>query len=109
MDIFEELENHYFEKLEDYKKNVKGAVNLLAGLSAMSSQMNEMFDKLILIMVNMQNPPLASQQDKARYKDDLDIVIAGLKMQQSIVATSGPAYSQTALELNKLLKEMEAE
>lgn len=98
-----------FEQIVDYKKNIKEAARLFTMLSTMSTQMNEAFDKLMPIMVKIQNPPLASQKDREDYKKDLEIVLAGLKMQQSIVATSGPAYCQTAIELNKLLKELEVE
>lgn len=98
-----------FEEIVEYKKNIKEAAKLFAILSAMNAQMDEALDKLLPIMVKMQNPPLATQQAKEQYKKDLEIVLAGLKMQQSIVATSGTAYCQTAIELNKLLKELEVE
>jgi hypothetical protein len=78
-------------------------------LSAMNAQMDEAFDKLLPIMVKIENPPLATQQDKEQYKNELAIVIAALKMQQRINATAGSAYCQTAVELNKLLKELEVE
>lgn len=98
-----------FEEIVEYKKNVKEAVNLFAILSTMSTQMSEVFDKLLPIMVKMQNPPLASQKDREDYKKDLEIVVAALEMQKRINATSSTAYCQTAVELNKLLKELEVE
>lgn len=98
-----------FEEIVEYKKNIKEAMRLFAMLSAMNAQMDEALDKLLPIMVKMQNPPLATQQDKEQYKNDLEVVIASLKMQQAINATAGSAYCQTAVELNKLLKELEVE
>ncbi len=98
-----------FEQIVEYKNDIKEATKLFAMLSAMNAQMDEAFDKLLPIMVKMQNPPLATQQDKEQYKNDLEIVVAALKMQQQITATSETAYYQTAVELNKLLKELEVE
>lgn len=46
-----------FEEIVAYKKNVKEAVRLFAIISAMNTQMNEAFDKLIPIMTKMQSPP----------------------------------------------------
>jgi hypothetical protein len=98
-----------FEEIVEYKKNIKEATKLFAMLSAMNAQMDEALDKLLPIMVKIENPPLATQQDKEQYKNELAIVIAALKMQQRINATAGSAYCQTAVELNKLLKELEVE
>lgn len=98
-----------FEEIVAYKKNVKEAVRLFAIISAMNTQMNEAFDKLIPIMTKIQSPPLSTEEDRERYKNDLAIVVATLKMQQRITATSETAYYQTAVELNKLLKELEVE
>ena len=98
-----------FEEIVEYKKNVKEAAKLFAIISAMNTQMNEAFDKLIPIMIKMQSPPLSTEEDRERYKNDLAIVVATLKMQQRISATSETAYCQTAVELNKLLKELEVE
>lgn len=98
-----------FEQIVEYKKNVKEAAKLFTMLSAINTQMDEVLNKLLPIMVKMQNPPLATQQDKEQYKNDLEIVIVTLKMQRNINTTAGSAYYQTAVELNKLLKELEVE
>lgn len=98
-----------YEEIMEYKNNIKEAVRLFAMVSAMNTQMDEAFDKLIPIMRKMQNPPLATTEDKENYKKDLEFVVNALKLQQSINATAGSAYCQTAVELNKLLKELEVE
>lgn len=98
-----------FEEIVEYKKNVKEAVRLFAMISAMNTQMNEAFDKLIPLIDKMANPPMTPEQLKEDYKNDLAIVVATLKMQQRITTTSETAYYQTAAELNKLLKGLEVE
>ena len=104
MDIFKR-----FEEIAEYKNNIKEAVRLFAMISAMNTQMNEAFDKLIPLIDKMANPPMTPEQLKESYKNDLAIVVATLKMQQRITTTSETAYYQTAVELNKLLKELEVE
>lgn len=104
MDLFEK-----FKEISEYKNNIKEAVKLFAIISAMNTQMNEALDKLIPLIDKMANPPMTPEQLKESYKNDLAIVVATLKMQQRITTTSETAYYQTAVELNKLLKELEVE
>lgn len=104
MDIFKE-----FEEIVEYKNNIKEATKLFAMLSAMNAQMDETLNKLIPLIDKMANPPMTPEQQKESYKNDLAIVVATLEMQRRINATSSTAYCQTAVELNKLLKELEVE
>lgn len=104
MDLFEE-----FKEMAEYKNNIKEAVKLFAIISVMNTQMNEALDKLIPLIDKMANPPMTPEQQKESYKNDLAIVVATLKMQQQITTTSSTAYYQTAVELRKLLKELEVE
>lgn len=92
-----------FEEIVEYKKNIKEAAKLFAMVSVMNTQTNEAFDKLIPIMQKIQNLPLATTENKK----DLEFIVDTLKLQQSINATASSVYCQTAMELNKLLKELE--
>ena len=103
-----------FEEIVEYKKNIKEAARLFAMVSAMNTQMNEALDKLIPLIGKIALDKLipltmTPEQQKEDYKNDLAIVVATLEMQRRINATSSTAYCQTAVELNKLLKELEVE